>query len=277
MIIRRWLLLPVLFCLLFIGLAAFSPVDNPTRSLGNNSFDRGETLQYKVHYGLINAAEATIELDDDVHRVNDRPCYRATVTGRTTGSFDYFLRIRDTWRSYVDTTSILPQRFFRNIEEKSYRKRETVDFDHIRDMADVESYKKDKNDVKRGSFKVPNNVQDIVSGFYYLRTINYDQRRPGEVIRVQGFFDGDVFNMDVTYKGRETVSTKAGNIRAIRLVPKMPANKIFNGENAVSVYLSDDRNKIPVLIQAEMFVGSVKVDLYKYKGLRNRLNLVAQR
>ena len=94
---------------------------------------------------------------------------------------------------------------------------------------------------------------------------------------MQGFFDEDVFNMDVTYKGREIVETKAGTIRAIRLVPKMPSNKIFKGENAVSVYLSDDRNKIPVLIQAEMFVGSVKVDLYKYKGLRNRLNLVAQK
>lgn len=273
--IRRWLLFPVLALPLAAVLTAFGPASDATRSIPNTSFERGEVLQYKVHYGLINAAEATIEVDDAVHRVNERPCYRATVTGRTTGSFDYFLRIRDTWRSYIDTTSILPQRFFRNIEEKNYRKRETVDFDHVRDMANVESHKKDKNDVKRGSFKIPNNVQDLVSGFYFLRTLNYDQRRLGEVIKVQGFFDDDVFNMDVIYKGRETVETKAGVIRAIRLVPKMPSNKLFKGENAISVYLSDDRNKIPVLIQAEMFVGSVKVDMYKYKGLRNRLNLVA--
>ncbi|GGG30461.1 DUF3108 domain-containing protein [Hymenobacter glacieicola] len=273
--IRRWLLFPVLALPLAAVLTAFGPSAEPTRNVPNSSFERGEVLQYKVHYGLINAAEATIEVDDAVHRINERPCYRATVTGRTLGSFDYFLRIRDTWRSYIDTTSILPQRFFRNIEEKSYRKRETIDFDHQRDIASVESHKKDKNDVKKGTFKTPNNVQDLVSGFYFLRTLNYDQRRPGEVIKVQGFFDNDVFNMDVIYKGRETVETKAGVIRAIRLVPKMPSNKLFKGENAISVYLSDDRNKVPVLIQAEMFVGSVKVDMYKYKGLRNRLNLVA--
>lgn len=273
--IRRWLLFPVCALPLAAVLTAFGPSSEPTRTITNNSFERGEVLQYKVHYGLINAAEATIEVDDAVHRINERPCYRATVTGRTLGSFDYFLRIRDTWRSYIDTTSILPQRFYRNIEEKNYRKRETVDFDHLRDVANVESHKKDKNDVKKGTFKTPNNVQDLVSGFYFLRTLNYDQRRPGEVIKVQGFFDEDVFNMDVIYKGRETVETKAGVIRTIRLVPKMPSNKLFRGENAVSVYLSDDRNKIPVLIQAEMFVGSVKVDMYKYKGLRNRLNLVA--
>lgn len=275
---RRWLLFPVLALPLLASLSAFvpPPADAP-RNIHNGSFERGETLQYKVHYGLINAAEATIEVDNDVHRVHERPCYKATVTGRTTGSFDLFLRIRDTWRSYIDTTSILPQRFFRNIEENNYRKRETIDFDHVRDVADVESHKRDKNNVKKGTFKVPNNVQDIVSGFYFLRTLNYDQRKVGEVIKVQGFFDEDVFNMDVIYKGREVVETKAGTIRTIRLVPKLPGNKIFKGENAVSVYLSDDRNKVPVLIQAEMFVGAVKVDLYKYKGLRNRLNLVAQK
>jgi Protein of unknown function (DUF3108) len=273
----RWLPFTILALPLAATLTAFGPAPEPTRTVANTSFERGEVLQYKVHYGLINAAEATIEVDEDVHRVHERPCYKATVTGRTTGSFDFFLRIRDTWRSYIDTTSILPQRFFRNIEENNYRKRETVDFDHLKDVADVESHKKNKNDVKKGSFKVPNNVQDLVSGFYYLRTLNYDQRKVGEVIKVQGFFDEDVFNMDVIYKGREVVETKAGTIRTIRLVPKMPSNKLFKGENAVSVYLSDDRNKVPVLIQAEMFVGAVKVDMYKYKGLRNRLNLVAQK
>ncbi|SHK34325.1 Protein of unknown function [Hymenobacter psychrotolerans DSM 18569] len=271
---RRWLL-STLLVLPAIGLLAFGPADT-LRSIPNHSFTSGEVLQYKVHYGLINAAEATIEVDNSLHRINDRLCYKATVTGRTTGSFDFFLRIRDTWRSYIDTTSIVPQKFFRNIEENNYRKKETVDFDHARDMAEVEKRGRDKNDVKRGSYKVPDNVQDLVSGFYYLRTLNYDQRRVGEVIRVQGFFDEEVFTMEVTYRGRETVQTKAGAIRAIRLVPKMPSNKLFKGENAISVYLSDDRNKVPVLIQAEMFVGAVKVDMYKYHGLKNRLNLVAQ-
>ena len=272
---RRWLLLTPVLLLLSILLVAFTFAPKTAYGPINTSFGQGEKLYYKVHYGLLNAAEATIELDDNLHRVNERPCYKATVTGRTTGSFDFFIHVRDTWRSYIDTASILPQKFFRNVEENRYRKRETVDFDHVRDVAVVESRRKD-DEPKRGTFKVPNNIQDIVSGFYLLRTINFDQQHPGDVIRVQGFFDEEVFNVDVIYKGRETVGTKAGTVRAIRLVPKLPDNKLFRGENAVSVYLSDDRNKIPVLIQAEMVVGSVKVDLYKYEGLKNRLNLVAR-
>ncbi|KUG06555.1 DUF3108 domain-containing protein [Solirubrum puertoriconensis] len=271
---RRWLLLS-LPVLLSVGLTAFAPTEAP-RTVRNESFGRGEVVQYKVHYGLINAAEATIEVSDDIHRVNDRPCYRATVTGRTNGSFDMFLKVRDTWRSYIDTASILPQRFYRNIEENSYRKRETIDFDHYRDMAAVESHKKNKNDVKRGSYKVPDNVQDLVSGFYFLRTVDFSNRRVGEQIKVQGFFDDEVFDMTVTYKGRQNVETKSGVVRAIRLVPRMPKNKLFRGEDAISVYFSDDRNKIPVLFEAEMFVGSVKIDMYKYSGLKHKLAMVAK-
>jgi hypothetical protein len=138
--------------------------------------------------------------------------------------------------------------------------------------------KKKKNKPKQvQDFKIPDNAQDIVSGFYYLRTLNYDRMRVGDKIDVQGFFDEENFNMQVTFQGREVVSTKAGDIRAIKLVPKMPKNKLFNGENAIAVYLSDDKNKIPVLIQAEMFVGSVKINLYEYKNLKHKTALLAQK
>jgi len=261
---------PVLLVLLVafgFAVSGFESRDT-MRRLENDSFTSGEKLEYKVHYGLINAAEAVIDIDNDIQTINNRPCYKVNVFGKTTGSFDFFLRVRDTWRSYIDTVSIVPQRFHRNIEEGKYRKKENIMFDHYKNLATVEG-KKETN-----TYKVPDNVQDIVSGIYYLRTLDYDKRKVGEPIRIQGFFDEEVFDFTVTYRGKTTVETKAGNIKAIRLVPKMPKNKLFDGEDAISVYLSDDKNKIPVLIQAEMFVGSVKVDLYKYKGLKSRLNVV---
>ena len=249
------------------GFSAFESRDT-MRRLDNDSFTSGEKLDYVVHYGLINAAEATIDVDKDIQYINNRPCYKVNVFGKTTGSFDFFLKVRDTWRSYIDTTSIVPQRFHRNIEEGKYKKKENITFDHYKNLAVVED-KKETN-----TYKVPDNVQDIVSGVYYLRTLNYDNRKVGEQIKIQGFFDDEIFDFTVTYRGKTTVETKAGDIRAIKLIPKMPKNKLFDGEDAIAVYLSDDQNKIPVLIQAEMFVGSVKINLHKYKGLKNRLNVV---
>jgi hypothetical protein len=113
-----------------------------------------------------------------------------------------------------------------------------------------------------------------VSGFYYLRTLHFDRMKVGEVIKMPAFLDGENFMLDVIFKGRETVETKAGTVRTFKLVPRMPNNKMFRGENSISVYFSDDRNKIPVLFQAEMFVGTVKVDMVKYQGLKSRLNMV---
>lgn len=238
------------------------------RRIEQDSFSTGEVLRYKVHYGVINAAEAVIEVGPEIQKVNNRPCYKANVFGKTIGSFDYFLRIRNTWRSYIDTSAIVPQLFHRNIEEGKYRKKENVTFDHYRNIVTVED--------KKGTdtFKVPANVQDIVSGFFYMRTLPLDKYKIGDVIRVQGFFDDEVFDFNVVFQGRETVETKFGKIRAFKLVPKMPKNKLFSGEDAISVYLSDDKNKIPVLIKAEMFVGSVKVNLFQSSGLKYKLNVV---
>ena len=271
---RRWLFFaPVAVLLTAAAQRTIGPSD-PVRSIPQSSFGRGEVIRYTVHYGLINGGEATVETAGSLERVNDRPCYKATVSGRTTGSFDFFLRIRDQWRAYIDTTSILPIRSHRDIAEKNYRKKETVNYDHINDLADVQDNSKDEP--KRKTVKVANNTLELVSGFFYLRTFNFDRMRVGEVIKVPGYLDGDNFMLEVTYKGREIVETLAGDVRAFKLVPKLPKNKLFRGEDAISVYLSDDRNKIPVLFQAEMFVGTVKVDMVKYQGLKSRLNIVSK-
>jgi hypothetical protein len=269
---RRWLLLsPLLLLLTVAAQQAMGPGD-AVRHIPQHSFGRGEVIKYTVHYGLINGGEATVETDNRLERVNDRPCYKATVSGRTTGSFDFFLRIRDQWRAYIDTTSILPLRSQRDIAEKNYRKKETVNFDHIRDLAEVQDHNKDNP--KRSTVKIGNNSLELVSGFYYLRTFNFDRMRVGDVIKMPAYLDGDNFMLEVVFKGREIVETKAGDVRAFKLVPKMPNNKLFRGENAISVYFSDDRNKIPVMFQAEMFVGTVKVDMVKYSGLKSPLNMV---
>jgi hypothetical protein len=264
---HQLLLLLPLFGLVLSGFA----VNDTMRTVKNESFAPGEVLQYKVHYGIINAGEATINVAPTLHRINNRPCYLTTVSGKSTGSFDFFHRIRDTWSSYIDTSSMLPLRFLRHIEEGDYRRKETTDFDHSRNTVVVNDSRDEK---KNQVFKVPDNAQDMVSGFYYLRTLDMDNFKPGQTVKMQGFLGDEVFDMTVTYKGVTTVETKAGKIRAHRLIPRMPSNKLFKGENAISVYFSDDVNKIPVLFEAEMFVGSIKINLFKYSGLQGKLNLV---
>ena len=104
-------------------LATFLPGDrakNNYRFINNTSFQKGEVLTYKVHYGFINAATAQMTISPDLYDLHGRKCYKIEVKGRSVGMFDLFLRIRDTWGTYLDTASIITHKFYRKIEEGKY-------------------------------------------------------------------------------------------------------------------------------------------------------------
>jgi len=244
--------------------------DQTYRVMENRSFKPGESLEYRVHYGFINAGEAIIKINPKLYKVNNRVCYKIDIFGRTTGTFDLMLRIRDNWGTYMDTTSLVPQKFYRLIEEGRYRKNEVITFKHFVDSAEVKVLNKETKQYKPGKcHKVPDNVQDMVSGYYFLRTVNYNKLKINDIISIPAFFEDTVYNLNVKYLGREMLDTKFGEFKTIKLSPVMPENDLFDGENSIRVWLSDDLNKIPLKIQADMFVGAVEIDIKKYEGLKN--------
>ena len=238
-------------------------VKDSYRYIPNTSFGTGERIEYRVHYGFINAAEAKVEVGNSVVRINNRPCYRVNVTGRTVGAFDLVSRVRDQWRSYIDTSAILPQMFQQSIEENKFRKQETLTFNHGSDVV----YQENKEEKK--SFKVPDNVHDVISGYYFLRTLDFDRFSEGQLIEVPTFFSGEVFPMRVRYRGKDVVKTKFGKIRVIKLNPVIPKNKLFKGDDSIRIWVSDDENKVPVKVEVDLWIGSLDMDLKSYKGLRN--------
>jgi hypothetical protein len=242
---------------------AFVPADT-FRTISNESFVKGERVDYRVHYGFINAAEARVEVARSVVSVNNRPCFRVNVTGKTVGAFDLITRVRDQWRSYIDTSAIVPHMFYRDIQENNYRKEETVVFNHSSNMA----FHKDDNK----AYKVPDNVHDIISGFYFLRTIDFGRVSEGEVVEVPTFFDGEVYKLRIRYGGRAVVKTKFGRLRVLKLTPFIPNNKLFKGENPMTIWVSDDEKKIPVKAEVELVIGSLDMDIKNYKGLRSEFN-----
>ncbi|MDX1628774.1 MAG: DUF3108 domain-containing protein, partial [Fulvivirga sp.] len=229
----------------------------------------GEIIEYKVHYGFINAAEGKMMISEDLHEINGRPCYKIDVFGRSIGMFDLFLRIRDNWGTYLDTASIFSHRFYRKIEEGKYRKHEIVDFDQASHEAKVRTFDNKKQawrPVER--FDVPANVQDMVSGYYYLRTFDFNKIKIGDIIKIDAFFDDTIYDFKIRYQGKDVVKTKIGDINALVLAPIMPENSLFEGEDAIKVWISNDRNKVPLKIKAEMFVGAVEIDIVSYKSGR---------
>lgn len=254
----------IIFGLGIAALAAFGfTAANTYRRVVNTSFGPGEHLEYRVHYGFINAAEAIVDVAPTVYKINDRPCYRVNIDGRTTGAFDLVTRVRDTWRSYIDTAAILPQQFYFRAQEGDYRKEESVTFDHTANTA------KAVEKTERDLFKVPDNVHDVISGYYFLRTIDFNKLAIGQTVEVPAFFDEVVYNMKVRYQGKDVLKTRFGKINVIKLNPVMPNNDFFKSENSIRIWVSDDANKVPMKAEVDLAVGSLEMDLRRYNGLRN--------
>ena len=246
--------------------------ENGYRSVKNESFFAGEKLEYRVHLGFLSGAYATIEIGETIYTINERPCFRVNIFGKTAGVIDLFYKVRDTWGSYIDTAAIVPHRFYRYIRENKYRKNEIVDFDHFQDSAVVARLDKKTMKLKeKVKFPIVDNTQDLVSGAYYLRTMDLNKKRKGDMIYIKGFFDDETYSMKIKYLGTETLKTKVGTFETHVLTPILPENKLFKDEDAVKLWLSKDNNKIPLKIKANMFVGAVEIDIRDYQNLRNKI------
>ncbi|MEP2770728.1 MAG: DUF3108 domain-containing protein [Fulvivirga sp.] len=256
----------ILFFVAAFMLSFSSEKPNDFRYIHNTSFRQGEYIKYKAHYGFINAAEGEMIIHDNIYTINGRPCYKIDVFGKSIGMFDLFLRIRDNWGTYLDTAAIFSHKFYRKIEEGKYRKHEIVDFKQSTHKALVRSWDRHKEIWKpKEEFEVPGNVQDIVSGYYYLRTLDFDTLKPGDILKIDAFFDDEVYNFSIRFVEKEVLKTKLGKINSIVLSPIMPENSLFDGENSIKVWISDDLNKVPLKIKAEMFVGAVEIEITEYR------------
>jgi len=229
-------------------------------------FGVGEQMEYKIHYGFVNAAEAVMKIKPHYEKVSGMECYNVVIEGRTVGMFDLFMRVRDEFGTYIDKDLIAPRKFYRKIEEGKYRKHEIVDFDIEHKKATVNNYDDKKQEWKEPEeFETYEYAQDLVSGYYYLRTLDFNQYIKGDTIDVKVFFDDENTNFQMLYIGRETIKTKLGKYKSIVISPIMPENKLFDGQDAIKVWLSDDDDKIPLKVKADMFIGAIEIDIKDYK------------
>ena len=205
----------------------------------SDAFKPGEKLTFRVHYGFVDAGTAQLEVVPGLQKIGPRSCYHVVGTGRSVGAFDWFFKVRDRYESFVDETAMVPWLFLRKIEEGSYKKSQQVIFDHYRDS--VRSEKK--------TIGVPDNTQDLLSAFYYARTLDFTNAKPGQVFPINGYLDDDTIPLNIKVIGREVISTKLGTFRCIKIHPLLQEGRVFKENEDMTVWVRDDKNKIPVRVQ----------------------------
>jgi hypothetical protein len=235
----------------------------------NTSFDVGEKVSFTVFYAVagiyVNAGTATFT--STLETMNNRPVYHVVGDGKTNPSYDIFYKVRDRYESYIDTATMQPLKFIRNVNEGGYKKYENITFNKTANTAITTD----------GVFKVPACVQDVVSAMYYARNIDFSRLRPDDKIPFAMFLDNEVFNMYIRYIGKEVIKTKYGKFNAIKIKPLLLKGTIFEGGEKMTVWISDDKNHIPLRVESPIVVGKVKIDMMGHQGLRHPLSSLVRR
>ena len=246
------------FCFQF----SYSQSNDSLRKINNEAFSEGEFLKYRIHYGWITAGEATLEIQKENYEVNDRNCFRMIAKGRSQGITDVLYKVRDKYESYVDKESIIPLKSIRDIREGDYKSYDEITYNPFTDTITSQLY---------GKKQMPDNIQDLLSAFYFARCYVFANAKPGDTLVINTFFDGELFPMVVRYAGKEKVETDLGIFNCLKLFPLVEEGRVFKSKEDVRIWVTDDKSFIPVRIQSDIIVGSVKFDLVEYSGLRNRL------
>ncbi len=255
--------MPRLLAILFL-FSCLSAFPQSHRTVQNAAFVRGEKLTFRVAFnsaltGSITGGKATMEVKNENKIIDNRSTYHVVGEGKTTGFIEFFYKIHDRFESYFDQDALISRQFIRRTRENKYKKDDLVIFRQDDRLA-VSLTK---------VAKVPANIHDIISAFYYARTLDISDLKPGGIIEIPFFLDDSVYHSKVIFKGRETVETKLGKFRCIAFRPMVATGYAFDDPYPITIWLTDDANRLPVLIDSEQAVGRGRVELVSYSGLAN--------
>jgi hypothetical protein len=230
------------------------------RTINHNAFQAGEHLEYRLHYGIISAGTATLEVKQWPTQIAGRDIYHIIGSGKSKGAFDWFFKVRDRYETYLDVNGVFPWKFKREVNEGGYKIKQNYQFAPLKNKVD---------NGKGKSFEAPSGIQDMLSAFYYARALDYSNAKIGEVFTIWSFVDDEIWPLRIRYLGKDNISVSGDAYKALKFCPVVQEGRLFENEDDVAVWISDDQNKIPLLAQGKVLIGSVKMELTKATGLAN--------
>ena len=221
------------------------------RVMKNRTFGVGEKLVYAIKYFNVTAGFGTLEVKE-ITTINGRQAYHIVAEARTAPFFENFHRVRDTIESYMDVLGLFSHKYSKNLEEGKYKKSEFINFYPQRRIA-----------IKRSGeqYVVPAYVQDVLSEMYFFRTMDINGKN--EVVIDVCADDGKAYEVAVKKIGYERVSTDAGDFDCVVIKPMLKFEGIFQQKGEITIWMTNDENRIPVLVKSNIIIGSIDAVLQK--------------
>jgi hypothetical protein len=237
----------------------------------NEAFRAGEELTYNIVYNWgaiwMSSGTATFKVQQEDYK--GKEAFHFVGTGTSYPKYDWFFKVRDKYESWADTNGLKPLRFIRDSHEGPTDIYNDCVFFHSRHM--VYSFTRDKkNEMKRDSVKIPGCTLDVLTAIYYCRSIDFSKYKVNDTIPITFVLDNKVYPVYIRYTGKSVfTSPQLGKFNCIKFKPLLIEGTIFKGGENMTVWVTDDKNKLPLYVETSIVVGSIKVFLSDYKGLRN--------
>lgn len=224
-------------------------------------FGPGERLKYKIKYGFITAAEATLSIEEHRKEMTGKNVYHLVANGKTSGSFNLIMKVRNRYDSYIDRETLKPVLYTELIKEGNYHRETISNFDH--------ETKKAKTN--KGVFDITENTLDVISAFYNARAFDLKNLAPGTKLKLEYFIEDTVYPLEIVYVGKEVIETEVGKFECVKFSPTLQPGRIFRKDSKMYLWISNDENRIPLKVEVEILIGSLVLELQSYEGLKNSM------
>jgi len=247
--------------------------------VNNQTFQSGEEFSYKIYYswGAIWLAAGEASFGAQMTQMNNRSVYHFVGLGATYSKYDWFYKVNDKYESYADSATLKPLRFKREALEGGNYTFDDYVFDQRKKKVYTEE-KRNKKPIKFDSLNITSCTNDVLTAIFYTRCLDFNSYKPNDTISVTFVLDGKVYPSYVRYLGKEVIHTDLlGDVKCIKFRPKLISGTLFKEGEGMTVWVTDDENKMPLYVETQIVVGTVKVKLFQYKGLRNKLDCLVEK
>ena len=237
------------------------------------AFRSGERMDFILHYkwGSINTDVGTATVTLDSLTFNGQKAFKCTASGRTKKFFDVFFKVRENFSSWFTREGMRPLKFTRDTYEGGYEARNTYlykwDAAEPYIAADVYTSK-----MGQKSMQLPLTpcTYDLPALFFFARNMDIENVEPGKRYPMTFAIDEEIYNVYFILHGRETIKVKGlGTVNTIRFAAKLLEGEVFKGEEDMTIWVSDDENRLPVYFEAPLRVGVAAGRMSGYGGLKS--------
>ena len=231
----------------------------------NLPYNLGEYAAYKISFGAINVGYAELEVKEFVS-VNNKPSFYIIGKGRTAPFFDWVFKVRDVYETFIDTSTLLPLVFNREVREGGHSISQQYNFNHSKENVVT----------KDSTFNIDTQAQDMLSAFFYARTFKKDSVLNGNSFYVPIFMDDENFLLEIKYLKNEIIDTKWGKVDCMVFKPQMQEGRVFEDGEEMKIWITDDKNHLLLKVETRIWTGLIRAVLQEYRNVKYPLSIIEE-